>query len=266
MGEEMLRKAMMRWIFNTPGVLVVGCFALLASTQVKSRIFRHRAEQLRVEVWSLEAGKSTWADVRAIQSRWGSWGHYSGTCNAKSCDYQISLGSSFEPSRVRTSFASLMHDHQPRLDAVITVRNGIVTESYLRFWVQVPYGFEPSWNPKYFETGQDSSIKNGYLLIATTGSTNEFDPNCCQFSPRKHPQYSIGQFTTCMQGLSVRTEYAPTAEQEIRLRMTDFNLDCATRWAPCAEEMDIFPEVWRQHVNERAEPERLDDYIEAPGK
>src|SRR5438046_1978981 len=73
-------------------IVLMACYTvILAVVQVNERVTRRRAERLLAEMRSLEVGKSTWADLQTLKTRWGAWGHYKGNCTANKCDYSIAV-------------------------------------------------------------------------------------------------------------------------------------------------------------------------------
>ena len=73
-------------------VTVFAVLALLAAfVQLEQHLLRWRAERLLADIRQIQMGKSTWADAQRFMTKWGTWGHYEGSCTAEKCDYSIAM-------------------------------------------------------------------------------------------------------------------------------------------------------------------------------
>jgi hypothetical protein len=91
--------------------LLVIYLVLLAAVQISQRITRRRAEHLLSDLRGLQLERSSWSDAEALIHRWGSWGHYEGTCDADHCDYWIhfySAGMVPEPTATSERLVNLI--------------------------------------------------------------------------------------------------------------------------------------------------------------
>jgi hypothetical protein len=85
-----MRKAP-RWSIRAFVVLLLAAAAVPVYFVANQWLFRWRASRLFSDVRRMELRKSTWADFRRFQTRWGRWGHYEGTCTSLHCEYQVML-------------------------------------------------------------------------------------------------------------------------------------------------------------------------------
>ncbi len=89
-----------RWAVRIASLAGGLFFSLLLLTflavQIQQRMLRWRAERLSADIHQIRLYQSTWADAQRLMHRWGTWGHYNGSCTSESCTYNISL-SNLEP-------------------------------------------------------------------------------------------------------------------------------------------------------------------------
>jgi hypothetical protein len=80
-----------RWIRIACIAIIAPIDCLIAVVRIQQYVLRWRAERLLADIREIQMGKSTWADAQRLMHRWGKWGWYEGSCDAKSCDYVIAI-------------------------------------------------------------------------------------------------------------------------------------------------------------------------------
>ena len=90
------RKRAVRLVLFAGGVVLSLVLIAFLAVQTQQRMLRWRAERLLADMHQIRLYQSTWADAQRLMHRWGTWGHYNGSCTSESCTYNISL-SNLEP-------------------------------------------------------------------------------------------------------------------------------------------------------------------------
>ena len=244
-----------RLIWRIVRLIVISCCVLLVATfvtvQVGQRILRHRAERLIPDVQRLEVGKSSWADLQGIMARWGKYGHYDGTCNNRECHYEINLTDTLGaiafdiqkmPSGLRYSAFPLalavwyVHWNAVDIEATIDLEGDRVSGWRLLWVSAVPEGIGSE--ARHYRDGP-------YELLVSATAVQRASPYLQEWPmPDWHPGYSVREPSGCTNCISIRSEFDPTSSIHIRRSLSNFNLDCVTRWKPCTVESDIAPGAW----------------------
>ena len=247
------RHRAIRWLRN--GVIAFAALyaTLLLFVHVSEIITRDRSERLLAEMRELQVGKSTWADLQSIRTRWGKWGDYEGSCTEQHCAYTVSFADVPGDWRFSTLASFLGHGHMARVFLRVSLDKELVKQTSFELWVQVPKGYGSRWerngpqDPGYipYSTGE-------YKLIAKASSFAKLTPLCCYWpDPVPHPTYVLTRPSGCEGCLAIWTEFLPQASSEDQLRLTNFNLGCITSWKPCADEEDIMPSAGVEYDRER---------------
>lgn len=229
-------------------IVLMACYAvILLVVQVNVRVTRRRAERLLAEMRSLEVGKSTWADLQTLKTRWGAWGHYEGDCTAKQCDYSITVSDMEDGSLPMRIFGFLGNSHMATSGLEVLVEDGTVKSTSFHLWVLVPKGYGPRWERKERQSeGYVPYSSEMYLLMARSREHIPISHLCCYW-PSENPTYSIMKPSACTGCLGIWTEVLPQTPMASRERMMNFNLSCITRWKPCADEEDIMPDAGKEY-------------------
>jgi hypothetical protein len=245
------RAGLGRLMLKILAILFVAYRVVMFIAQVDAKIQRGRAERLRDEMRSLSVGRSTWGDLQGIRARWGKWGDYDGECTAAKCNYTVTLGSPWGISRADRVLMYVGHTHFAGASLHVEVKQGSVRLSSYSLHTFVPPGYGPRWEAeevKKYQMVPYSTNEGGYVLIGRASQLGELD-NFEQAS-LGHPQYALARPGGCMECLAIWTEFAPQISSEEKLRMTDFNFSCITRWTPCKDEPDIMPGVGEEYLSQ----------------
>jgi hypothetical protein len=223
--------------------LLLMYIVLLATVQISQRITRRRAEHLLSDLRALQLERSSWSDAQALMQRWGKWGHYKGTCNADSCEYDIqfdSIGMVPGPIVISERFftlysrsaqiaSSLLGAHLPYVEGGFRVQKNLV----LGTWFSV-----------------EANVQGESTLFSRVIGTPTRDLEPYDLWPEKdpHPEYrtvlrtgTIGIFFT---------QFTAATKQEDVEWLTAFNFSCITGWVRCKEMGDLLPSAWAKHLAE----------------
>jgi hypothetical protein len=255
MAMATVRRKSLRWLGRIALVFVACYVALLLYVQVSERVMRHRAERLLAEMRELEVGKSTWANLQGIKSRWGAWGNYDGTCTVENCNYEVSLADVAGGPRFDMLVAALGRGHLAYVTLRVMVEQGIVKQASFDLWVYVPKGYGARWEREQPQDPGYTPYSSGeYTLIARASSRLELGHLCCYWpDPVPHPNYVLKKPGGCEGCLAIWTEFLPRAASVEKMRLTHFNFNCITRWKPCADEEDIMPGIGTEYEQQSRE-------------
>lgn len=235
-----------RWIRIAAIAILAPIVCLFAVVRIQQYVLRWRAERLLADIRQIQMGKSTWADAQRLMHRWGKWGWYEGSCDARSCNYEIVLedASHAFPIYLRTEkgietrakrheypdwqfrLYALLGGRSSQVYAGFRLRNGIIwTKSFdvtIANWRKIDSDSTPYLDP---------------LVGIAEGVTHLHD-----FSP-DHPEYWIdtGQCSGCV---LVWTQFTPRTDAEALKKLLDINLSCLTRWNRCQWEKEIMPAAY----------------------
>lgn len=233
------------------GSLLVFALAVfpLVLVQVQQRLFRHRAQLLLDDMQNLWTHPGTFDDLRHLQQRWGTFGHYDGTCTAEHCEYTITLTSP-DPPRLENdkprilgsqAFVLLGGREVNILGGIVVRKNQMVLES-LWFMVSVPDAVEI--RPPFGYAGGDimeARIRSASRLFATDMFGREGD---------LERGYEIGR---AQPGTNAWVHVTPQTNIADIKRLTDINLDCITRFRPCVDMDHLLPAAWSEFRRENKE-------------
>ena len=241
------------------------CLLLLIAAQVVVWQSRVSAERLLGEMRSLEVGRSTGADVQALEGRWGRWALAEGPCGLLRCDLVVDVGDVYGAAGVSRLARMLGAGHEAGARLQVTLRDGFVTRVAYTLTVQVPRGYGGRWDRTDLQRpGYVTYAPGSYNLIARAVSSKTLEVRCCSWpAPARHPAYVLNAPGVCVGCLALFAEYQPQASAEVKRELTGFNFDCMTRWTPCADEVDIMPEAGKQYVVQQRERWLEIDRLEA---
>jgi hypothetical protein len=253
-----------RWIRIAIIAVLSPTVCLITVVRIQQYVLRWRAERLLTDIRQIQMGKSTWADAQRLMNRWGKWGLYEGSCDARSCDYEIMLQDAshafpvyFQTEKSLETRAkgheypdwqlrlySLLGGRPAQIYAETKTRNGIIwTKSFdvmIANWRKIDPGSTPYFDP---------------LVGMAEGVTHLHD-----FSP-DHPEYWIdtGQCSGCV---LVWTEFTPQTDAETLKKLLDINLSCLTRLNRCQREREIMPAAFAIAKAEEVRPQswKLNDF------
>lgn len=228
-------------------------FALFASLNIQQRLLRWRANQLLTDIRAIRMGHSTWEDAHRFMHRWGAWGKWAGSCDSRSCDYQIVLQdiSGAYPayflnqdrvetrtpgrhySRWQRRLYSLLGGRFVQVYAGVQIKNGTVWTKH--------YILGTSMYPRLPKSEDDW----GYMLIAQSEGATHFPLGSDSEIARTYPEYHVESETPCTVCKFIRGTFTPFADAAVQQSLLDFNLDCVTRWRACDTPAQIMPSAWR---------------------
>ena len=243
-----------RRLRRTAIAAVTVCVALLflsaAAVRIRQQVLRYRAERLLSDFRDLKLRTSTWSDAQNIFRRWGSWGHYDGTCTREACTYWIELSDDFSnfvqhrrlPGWKFMSVFEFLGGRPTLIRASLTVADGLVWEKSFLAVVSVPP-----------QRGPDKSFAGSrYNLIGGSGSVSRFSSAPPELAV--HENYLVstpGGGTGCR---AVGAKFTPYADSADVQRLMNFDLSCITRRRPCWEPGEIMPDAWKQYEAEHQDP------------
>jgi hypothetical protein len=250
----------LKLMFLGAGLVYAGS---LLTVQASEWIVRHRAERLLQDFRTLRAGKSTFAEVQSVRSRWPSE-TYDGPCNATHCDLVVEFHDWTSGLLLKISYfgettqylsrtaAILFRDHQPLVTWDASVRNGLLERSLFRIETKVPKGYGPGWEGAGPEPQGYVEYRTGdYAVVAHTSSVIgplTFPVDSTQAS---HPAYIMSPPGGCEGCMGFLTEFTLNASEPDVNWLTAFDLSCMTRWSTCAEAGELLPQAWARYKVER---------------
>jgi len=253
------RKWAVRIVLFAGGVVVLLVLLAFLAVQTRQWMLRWRAERLLADMHQIRLYQTTWADAQRLMHRWGSWGHYDGSCTAATCKYEIEMDSIDRyNSRVpRHAWLDWLLKHD-RLNlnqwfggrgsavrASFTVHDGTIWRESTAMGVSVPRRrMKRVTNPDTILTLDDFD----WTLSVGAGSyrrlRNTLDDQLAQ-----HPYYKVWRPSGCMVLCQIVDVYysthTPPAEIE---RLTSYNFSCFTRFNPCARIVDLLPAAEEWHL------------------
>ncbi|SFS21998.1 hypothetical protein SAMN05421771_4349 [Granulicella pectinivorans] len=226
--------------------------AICTTGEIRQRILVHRAAALLSDIHSLRLHQSDWNDAQRFIATWGRWGHYDGACTSEDCLYVVTLHDlsipvnnnvAEWPSRM-TYFLSAFR-LLPRqwggglrlMQATFLVQNGAIVRS----------GVSIDMSQSPFAKGAQPVCCGAELIISARSQASLGMPESWQEEQRsRHPDYTTwrpGGCTFCLMG---RVTYADSIPVEEAVKLSDFQLSCATRWSSCLtlEELDPAAHSW----------------------
>jgi hypothetical protein len=237
------------------GIKIVGkCFIVLlvlflvicTVNEVRQRILVNRAAALLSDMHSLNLRQSNWNDAQRLMNRWGRWGHYDGVCTSEDCSYGITLHNQTIlennnvaewPSRM-TYFLSAFR-LLPRqwggglriMQAMFLVQDGLIVRS----------GIAIDMTQSPFAKGAQPVCCGAEIIMSVRSQASLGIPEDWQDEERtRHPDYITWRPGGCSFCLMGRVTYADSMPSEEAVKLSDFQLSCATRWSSCLtlEELD----------------------------
>ena len=251
----MPRRTRRRLLLRASLCVLVALLLLTAALRIETYLYRRQAEHLMADLQSLNLRHSTWSEAQILITRWGSHGHYEGTCDSSFCRYTITLESPqrkleeayFEnrKSDVGLSTTQFIFSLCERLGGrsswfkgTFLIQDGIVLRKGEVFAYQVVPN-HPDVSP--------------YILIATSRAVDRVISDGWTRTGTNqlalHPFYLVlkrpGGCETCM---LAHVAFSPdTPDIQIRA-LTTFDLSCLTRFHSCQFLEDIFPAAMEWHV------------------
>lgn len=236
--------------------------ALCTAGEIRQRLLVHRAASLLSDIHSLRYGHSDWRDAQVLMARWGRWGHYDGTCTTADCLYVITLDNATVPADHNVAEWVLGAQYYfsafrllPRqwggglrlFQGMFLVQNGLVVRS----------GVAIDMTPSPFAKGAQPACCGSELIMSVRSQGSLGIPGWPQEEGRsRHPDYVTwrpGGCTFCFMG---RVTYAASMPVEEAVRLSDFQLSCATRWSSCLtlEELDPAAHDWHLYGSPWGDP------------
>jgi hypothetical protein len=242
-------------VVRLAGVVVVSLVLLaFLAVQIQQRMLRWRAERLSADMHQIRLYQSTWADAQRLMHRWGTWGHYDGSCTAASCKYKIEL-SSLVPRHAwldwllthdRFNLYSWFGGRGSGFYASFTVHDGTIWRESTGIGVSVPRrrmrrDNDFDWS---FSVGAESYQRLHWTLENWMPFMSDSEDELAG-----HPYYKVGRPGGCMilcQIISVYySTHTPPAEIE---RLNSYDFSCFTRFKPCAHIEDLLPAAKEWHL------------------
>jgi hypothetical protein len=201
--------------------------------------------------------QSTWADAQRLMHRWGAWGHYDGSCNAKDCRYDISLTDASWRSwdKGRKGEAGWLWRHQIEyvlyrwlggryalVHCGFIVQDGTIWRKITWVNIAVP--------PKLLDKDDF-----GYVLMAGAKSQQALRRSegggwvlGGDDVPAEHPYYKTGRPGGCTFCEDVEVTYSTHTPQAEIDRLSSFDFSCLTSFFSCKIPEDIMPAVREQGI------------------
>jgi hypothetical protein len=254
-------------------VLVLLAMALVA-VQAGQWVFRWRAQRMVAEFRSLAERQGTWADLQRIQTEWGAWGHYDGPCDARECEYVVTLlgvdlraGAATVPllswdlqDRFGIQAAGVLlcrylGGHMALAWFDIRVRGGLVESASLTIATIVPKGYGPGAEGKPGEpVGYSGDVYSvlGVMRLKAASEVKAHRESSAEWPIHAtHPLYRAHPPDGCTSCMGLWTEFSLLTDKRDVARMTDYNFDCITRWKPCTTQKDAMPAAWAEYSADR---------------
>ena len=240
--------AVLGWLMlGLTGLFLVCCVA----GELRQRILVHRASRLLADMHRIELHKSTWADAQKLMIRWGRWGHYEGTCTAEDCLYVVTLssGSVVEgqladwPSRTQVLLAEFRLLPRQWGGGLRQIQTMFLVQDHVI--KRTGYAIDMTVSP--LASGVQPACCGDELIISTLSRSSLEDMWQWEESYARHPDYKVwrpGGCTFCLMG---RVTYPAALSSKKTVWLSDFQLNCATRWSSCLtlEQLDPAAKDWR---------------------
>jgi hypothetical protein len=263
------RKWAVRIVLFAGGVVLSLVLIAFLAVQTQQRILRWHAERLLADMHQIRLYQSTWADAQQLMHRWGTWGHYDGSCTAASCKYEIEMDSidRYNPRIPRHAWVDWLLSHD-RLNlyqwfggrasgvrASFTVHDGTMWRQSTAMGVSVPRrrmrrvtGVDTILNFDDFDWTLSVGAVSYQRLHRTLGEFGVFMGDS-EDELAQHPYYKVGRPGGCMMLCQMLVAYysthTPPAEIE---RLTSYNFSCFTRFNPCMHIEDLLPAAREWHL------------------
>jgi hypothetical protein len=262
------RRRRLYWVISA--ILIVWTAAFV-TVQAGQWVARRRAERLLADFRLLTQKQGTWADLQRIQTKWGPWGNYDGTCNAQQCEYQVQI---FDVSRsVLSSVDHLLFEHIPWDDAIwvsrvgllairylgghaammrldVNVRDGVIERATLTIGTAVPKGYGRGRAGKDDQGLAYRSDIYDLLGTARLEAPEEVQRDLRSWAWNKDifpTMYHVQPPDGCEGCMGLYSFMSSATEQKDVAWLTDFNMTCITRWTPCTTEADMMPAAWAKY-------------------
>jgi hypothetical protein len=232
--------------------IVIAIFAAAAlavgAIHIQQYLLRYRAERLLSDIRGLDLRVSTFADAQKIFQRWEKWGHYEGACTEKRCRFEVGLNDFVfnhleifgDRHWLRRAY-SVVGGRPTRIAAEVTVLDGIAWGKNFGLAVYVP----------------PAGVQNepfdgyGYMLLGDSRTVSRFAGSSSWAPLSLHTNYEVSPPGGCSGCMAIFVRFTPYTDLSDVRRLTDFNLDCLTRWKPCREQGDLMPAAWAEYLGER---------------
>jgi hypothetical protein len=245
-----------KWILR---ILRVAGFAALAvvlltfiAVQFQQRLLRWRAERLMADMHQIRLYQSTWADAQKLMYKWGSWGHYDGSCTEADCRYEINLTDaswrSWNRERSgeagwlwRNRAANLIYRWLGGRYAIVHCAFIVQDDAIWRTITWVNIAVAPKlWNKDDYGYVLIVSAKGQQVLRDTEGGGWVLGG---EDLPPEYPYYKMGRPIGCTGCLMAEVTYSTRTPQSEIVRLTSFDFSCLTRLISCKFPEDVMPAV-----------------------
>jgi hypothetical protein len=254
----MVYKKVILRIFRVAGLaaLAVALLTFMA-VQIQQWMLRWRAERLMADMHRIRLYQSTWADAQRLMNRWGTWGHYDGSCTAESCRYEIDLmdasWQSWDGGRRGIGNWLLRHHAPYVLYHWLGGRYAIVHYAFIvqdgtiwrtSTWVNI------SVAPEFLD-------KDDFDYVLIVGAKSKQALRQSEGSGwvlgrdeqlAEHPYYKAGRPGGCEGCLMAGITYSAHTPQSEIVRLTSFDFSCLTRLISCKRPEDLLPVAREWHL------------------
>lgn len=238
-----VRAVTLRILPITTIALVSFVLLLFAFVQGEQHLLRHRATRLLADYKTLQLGQTSWPEVQSFAHRWQHWGYASQPCTEIYCTYNIMIGDTISmhaPLSDRGErwleishaipFLNRLGYRAGGIDATVTVINGLLLSDHIGLSV-VAHG-------------------NDLEMSASSRPNLALDQNHSDYQSQMadHPDYFVGRPGACEGCYIGWVHFVPHLGKEQLAHITDFQLDCFTKWKPCELTEDILPMAAPYHL------------------
>ncbi len=253
---SILLKLLRHTAFVTLAVLIL----LFAIIQINQHLLRHRAEQLHADILALQLHPGTFADLQRLQTKWGAYATYPGTCTPASCRYHIALKDwsgqrGYPESRTARILAKTYYFFGGRAVSVgaevLLHDDHMWKESYLIMLQGKYYSYRANQPDRLCDSGCS-------LFAAVRESPHLFSSSENYYAQALNTGYKVGFEGFCTGCVGVDIDFThQTSADKIR-QFTRIDFSCVTRWLGCQTEAELVPDAWplRHNFEHRAPSEQ----------
>jgi hypothetical protein len=245
-------------------ILLIAIALWLTLIAAPMRLTRWRMSRLLADYHSLYPMQSTWDDAERLIARWGRWGRYKGDCNSNDCQYLIRIDDPYrnlidklpEPTQERVLSSSLWQVIWRKLERLgyrssalmilFQVQDGKIVRTYTMMHMDVVDAGPPEhWS---YRLGVSALV---YPRLASITMNGRSEPSRLMGNDQQlalHPDYKVGRPSGCEGCEFGYITYTPTLPHHEAVLLTNFNLNCLTRFRACTSIGDLLPEGAGWHL------------------
>jgi hypothetical protein len=245
-------------------ILLVAIALWLTLIAAPMWLTRWRMSRLLADYHSLYPMQSTWDDAQRLMARWGRWGRYKGDCNSTDCQYFIRIDDPYmnligelpDPTRERVFSAILWQGMWRRLErlgyrpsalmVLFQVQDSKIVRTYTMMHMDVVDAGPPEhWS---YSLGVSAQVYSRLASITIKGKSEPLRLMGNDEQLALHPDYKVGRPSGCEGCEFDYITYTPTLPHDEAVLLTNFNLNCLTRFRACTNIGDLLPEGANWHL------------------